>query len=97
MTGRALLDLNLPAFQDELFSLDAGEYRQIARTLRKLRAMTWNEIYRDHGLKWEAVKSMPGKYTLRLSRQSRAVARRDGDYLRFQAIHTDHDAAYGRK
>lgn len=97
MNGRVLLDLNLPALQDDLFELEANEYRQVAKTLKKLRAMTWDEVYRDHGLKWEAVKNSAGTYTLRLSRSSRALATRDGDVMRFIAIRSDHDSAYGKK
>lgn len=91
------LDLNYPAFQDELFKLDAGEFRMLARTFRKLRQMTWSDVVRDHGLKWEAIKGSEGKYSLRLSIQCRAIVRREGDFMRFQAIHIDHDATYGRK
>lgn len=97
MSGRVLLDLNLPALQDDLFNLDPNEYRQVAKTLRKIRTMTWDEVYRDPGLKWEAVKGHPGVYSLRLSRGSRALAGRDRDAMRFIAIHSDHDAAYGKK
>ena len=59
--------------------------------------MTWDEVYRDHGLKWEGVKGATGLYSLRLSRSSRALATRDGNFLRFLAIRSDHDSAYGRK
>ena len=94
---QVLLDLNYPAFQDELFKLDAGEFRLLAKTFRKLRQMTWADVYADHGLKWEAIKGSAGKYSLRLSLQCRAIVRRDGDFMRFQAIHIDHAAAYGKK
>ena len=96
-TGQVLLDLNYPAFQDELFKLDAGEFRLLAKTFRKLRQMTWAGVYSGHGLKWEAITGSAGKYSLRLSLQCRAIVRRDGDFMRFQAIHIDHDAAYGKK
>ena len=29
MSGRILIDLNLPALQDDLFNLEASEYRQV--------------------------------------------------------------------
>ena len=96
-TGQVQIDLNYPAFQDELFKLDAGEFRLLAKTFRKLRQMTWAEVFGDHGLKWEAIKGSAGKFSLRLSLQCRAIVRRDGDFMRFQAIHIDHDAAYGKK
>ena len=97
MSDRVLIDLNLPALQDDLFNLDANEYRRVAKTLKKIRGMGWEEIYRDHGLKWEAVKASPGTYTLRLSQGSRALVARDGDWMRFLAIRPDHDSAYGKK
>jgi hypothetical protein len=37
-----------------------------------MRAMTWDEVYRDHGLNREAVKSSAGMFTFRHSRGSRA-------------------------
>lgn len=48
---KVLLDLNYPAFQAELFELDASEQKKVVKTLKKLRAMTWNDVFRDHGLK----------------------------------------------
>jgi hypothetical protein len=96
MTGRVLLDLNFPAFQDDLLALQVQEVRLVFKTLRKLRGLDWAAVYRDPGLKWEQIKGAPGKFTLRLSRGSRAVVQREGDYLRFIALHTDHDQAYGK-
>lgn len=96
MASLLRLDLNYPPFQRELFELEAGEYRAVARNLRKLSSMTWNDVYADHGLKWEAVRSMPGRFTIRLSQKFRAVVARDGDFIRFMALHPDHDGAYKR-
>jgi hypothetical protein len=97
MTAKVLLDLNLPAFQDDLLALEPNEVRLVLKTLRKLRTLDWAAVYRDPGLKGEQIKGAPGKFTLRLSRSSRAVALRGGDYLRFIAVHTEHDGAYGKK
>ena len=96
MASLLRLDLNYPPFQRELFELEAGEYRAVARNLRKLSSMTWNDVYADHGLKWEAVRSMPGRFTIRLSQKFRAVVAREGDFIRFMALHADHDGAYRR-
>jgi len=35
-------------------------------------------------------------YSLRLSQKVRAIAYRDGDFLRLISLHPDHDSAYGR-
>ena len=96
MSSLLRLDLNYPPFQRELFELEAGEFRAIARNLRKLSSMSWNDVYADHGLKWEAVRSMPGCFTIRLSQKFRAVVAREGDFIRFMALHPDHDGAYRR-
>lgn len=93
---KILLDLNYPAFQDELFDLDIPEIKKIIKTFKKLRLLTWNELFRDRGLKWEELKSVPGKYTLRLSQSYRAVVIREKNWLRFQTLHKDHDSAYGK-
>jgi len=95
--ARVLLDLNYPAFQSELFDLDAPELKKVFKTFRKLRAMTWNEVFGDHGLKWEELRSVAGRYTIRLSQAYRAVVVREGSWLRFQTLHPDHDGAYGKK
>ena len=100
MTGnedKVLLDLNYPAFQSELFELNASELKKIIKTLKKLRVMTWNDVFRDHGLRWEEPRSTPGKYVVRLSQSYRAVVVRDGCWIRFQTLHQDHDRAYGKK
>ena len=98
MSGtKILLDLNFPAFEDDLIGLDANELRPVLKTLRKIKTLDWETVYRDHGIKWEQVKDAPGKFTIRISGRSRAVVRREGNYMRFVAIHTEHDAAYGKK
>jgi hypothetical protein len=97
MSAKVLLDLNLPAFQDDLLGLDGNEVRLVLKTPRKLRGLEWDTVYRDGGLKWEQIKGAPGKFTIRLSRSCRAVVQRQGDYLRFIALHADHDKAYGKK
>jgi hypothetical protein len=64
--------------------------------------LTWNQLYRDHGLKWEKITSIkPPKgidvvYSLRITKSLRATAHRDGDFLRFLTIAPDHDATYGK-
>jgi hypothetical protein len=97
LTTRILLDLNLPAFQDDLLALETTQLRLVLKTLRKLRALDWATVYRDPGLKWEQVKGAPGRFTIRLSRSSRALVAREGDFMRFIALHTEHDGAYGKK
>ena len=98
-SGSVRLDLNSPEFQNALFSLGKMEQRQVLTTLRKLAAMTWLEVYRDPGLRWEAILSRAGPhggrlYSLRISEGFRAVAFRDGDWLRLLTLHPDHDSAY---
>ena len=97
MTGGVRLDLNFPDFQAQLFSLDADELRQTVKTLRKISGLGWQQVYTDHGLKWEELKSMKGRFTTRVTRRCRAVVSREGEFMRFFALHFDHDSAYGRK
>ena len=72
-------------------------------TLKKLSQMTWAQVYRDQGLKWEKIGGMVppagigAVYTLRLTQSRRATAFRDGDFMRFLSIPPDHDATYGKK
>jgi hypothetical protein len=92
-----LLDINYPAFQSQFFALDATEIRKVLKTFQKISLLTWSDVFKDHGLKWEAIKSVQGKYTIRLSQSYRAVVIRQGNYMRFQSLHLDHDGAYGKK
>lgn len=98
-----LLDLNNPVFQENWFELDKGERERVTNTLKKLRQLTWDQVYRDTGLKWEKVASIdPPKgidaiYTLRITQSRRATAYRDGNFMRLLTIAPDHDAAYGKK
>lgn len=65
--------------------------------------MTWAQLYRDNGLKWEKFVSVkpPGgidvTYSLRITQSRRCTAFREGNYLRFLTIAPDHDSTYGRK
>jgi len=93
------LDLNSPVFQRQLFHLEKQKQRAVLSSLRKLSEMTWDEVYADPGLRWEAIISRIGPdggrlYTLRLGRGFRAVAFRDGDWLRLLTLHPAHDSAY---
>ena len=93
------LDLNNPVFQRQLFKLSKSEQRNILNTLRKLANMTWQQVYIDHGLKWEAILSKKGPggkklYSFRIGSGFRVVAYRDGLWLRILSLHPDHDFAY---
>jgi hypothetical protein len=94
-----LLDLNNPAFQESWFALEREEALAVLATLRRIQKMEWQQLYRDRGLRWEAILSRPGPggariYSLRVTRKVRAVAYREGDFLRLLSIHADHDSAY---
>jgi hypothetical protein len=100
---RVQLDLNNEVFQENWLALDKAESSRVINTLRKLRQLTWDQLYRDQGLKWEKVVSVrppqgiDAIYTLRITQSRRATACRDGNLLRLLSIAPDHDAAYGKK
>lgn len=97
------LDLNNPVFQENLLSLQKPERHTALDTLNKLRRMTWNQVYRDSGLKWEKIVSVKPPagagaiYSLRITQARRATAFRDGGFIRLLTIAPDHDSAYGKK
>lgn len=96
---RILLDLNNPEFQANLFDLPKPEAWAVLKTLRLLKAMGWAQLQRSQGLRWELIQSRVGPdgqrlYSLRISRGCRAVAWRDGHWLRMLSLHPDHDSAY---
>jgi hypothetical protein len=99
MIARVLLDLNNPVFQQEWLALEREEAISVLATLRKIRLLDWEQLYRDKGLHWEAISSRSGPagkriYSLRITRSMRAVAYREGDFLRLLSLHADHDSAY---
>jgi hypothetical protein len=88
-------DLNQARFQEGLLALEKAELVAFFKTLRKLKQLSWQDLYTDHGLKWEAIKSTGETvYTLRVTQKCRATVKRDGDVLRFISLHPDHDSAY---
>lgn len=97
------LDLNNPVFQDNLLNLQKTDRHAALDTLKKIRQLTWAQLYRDSGLKWEKIASVappPGVdavYSLRITQARRCTAYREGDFMRFLTIARDHDATYGRK
>ncbi|MCP9859168.1 MULTISPECIES: hypothetical protein [unclassified Cyanobium] len=96
------LDLNNPVFQEQLLSLQKNERHAALDTLNKIRKLTWNQLYRDQGIKWEKITSIKlpagidSVYSLRISQSRRATAHRDGDFIRLLTIAPDHDATYGK-
>ena len=100
---RLRLDLNNPVFQEHLLTLQKPERHAALDTFSKLRQMTWNQVYRDNGLKWEkliSVKPPAGinvVYSLRITQARRATAYPDGEFIRFLTIAPDHDSTYGTK
>ncbi len=99
--SRVRLDLNSPEFQDVLFRLESAELKQVVGSLRRLRQLDWDALYRHSGFRWEAIEHVKAPnsakvYSLRLSQKVRAIAYRDGDFLRVISLHPDHDSAYER-
>lgn len=102
--GKAVkLDLNNPEFQRNLLDLDKAERSRVLDTLKKLLKLSWEQVYRDPGLKWEKITSVrppPGieaLYSLRITQSRRATAIRQGEFMRFLTVQPDHDATYGKK
>jgi hypothetical protein len=98
-SSRVRLDLNSPEFQDVFFRLELGELKQVVASLARLRELDWNNLYRHSGFRWEAIEHLKAPngakvYSLRLSQKIRAIAYRDGVFLRLISLHVDHDSAY---
>ena len=99
--SRLRLDFNSSEFQDAFFRLEAVESKQVIASLRRIRELDWPAPYRHTGLRWEAIAHLEAPngarvYSLRLSQKARAIAYRDGDFLRLISLHPDHDSAYDR-
>jgi hypothetical protein len=102
-TALVRLDLNNPVFQSNLLTLQKPERHAALDTLNKIRQLTWDQVYRDNGLKWEKISSVAPPagvdaiYSLRITQARRATAFRDGEFMRFLTVAPDHDSTYGRK
>ena len=103
MDALVRLDLNNPVFQENLLTLQKPERHAALDALNKLRQMTWSQVYRDNGLKWEKIISVKPPsgidaiYSLRITQACRATAYRDGEFIRLLTIASDHDNTYGKK
>ena len=97
--ARVRLDLNHDEFLNDWFALEREDQLALFGTFRKIRQMDWEDLYRDKGIRWEAVQTRQGPtgqrvYSLRITRRVRAIAYREGNLLCFLAIHPDHYSAY---
>ena len=101
--ARVILDLNNPTFQENLFSLQKAERHVALDTLSKIRQLSWQQVYRDKGLRWEKIFSVRAPmgidaiYSLRITQSRRATAYRDGQHMRMLTVAKDHDSTYGKK
>ena len=102
-TALVRLDLNNPVFQSNLLTLQKPQRHAALDTLNKIRQLTWDQVYRDNGLKWEKISSVAPPagvdaiYSLRITQTRRATAYWDGEFMRFLTVASDHDSTYGRK
>lgn len=100
---KVLLDLNCPEFQDSFFILEKAERHAVVETFKKIRQLTWDQVCRDKGLRWEKITSVRPPagidvvYSLRISQSRRATAIRVGNYMQLTCIAPDHDSTYGKK
>lgn len=99
--NKILLDMNDKDFQDNLFKLEKIEQRALFNSLKKIRQLYWEELYKDKGLRWELIASKCTKnekiYSFRFSNKYRATGYREGDWLILLELYTDHDSTYYNK
>ena len=97
------LDLNSPVFQSAWDNLELVAQEKVFATFEKITQLTWNQVYRDKGLRWEKIHSIPtpkgieALYSFRISNSMRGIGFREDHYLRVLLIQPDHDATYGKK
>ena len=101
-SNRVRLDLNSPEFLDVFLRLETAELKQVVTSLDRLRSLEWSALYRHTGFQWEAIGHLAAPngakvYSLRLSQKVRALAYREGSFLRFLSLHPDHDSAYRQR
>lgn len=52
------IDLNSPSFQSTWNDLEQIEQEKAIATFEKLTQLTWNQVYKDKGLRWEKIHSI---------------------------------------
>ena len=97
--SRVRLDLNSPEFQEVFFQLESAQLKQVVASLRRLSGLDWATLFHHAGFRWEAIEHLRAPnggtvYSLRLSQRIRALAYREGEFLRFLSLHPEHDSAY---
>ncbi len=96
------IDLNSPSFQSTWNNLEQIEQEKAIATFEKLTQLTWNQVYKDKGLRWEKIHSIQAPqgidalYSFRVSKSIRGIGFRQDHFLRVLLIEPDHDAAYGK-
>jgi hypothetical protein len=101
-TTRTIPDAGLWLHQPEAanrLALQKNEAWVALKTLRLLQTMDWQQLVLSKGPRRELIQSSQSPqgqrlFSLRVSRSCRAVAWRDGDWLRLLSLHPDHDSAY---
>ena len=97
------LDLNSPIFQSAWEELELTEQEKAFATFEKITQLTWNQVYRDKGLRWEKIHSIPvpkgidALYSFRVSKSIRWIGFKEDHFLRVLLIKPDHDATYRKK
>ena len=96
------VDLSAPDLRESLKALEKLDRVNFESLVRKVQTLTWAQVYRNPGIKWEAVKQpltafpdgVDRMYSARFSRSRRVLAYRRDEYMIFLLIRKDHDATY---
>lgn len=79
--------------------MEKEERYAVLQTCVKIAGLSWDELYRDRGLRREMIQSRRSTggsrfYSIRITPKLRAVVQRRGEFLEFLTLHADHDSAY---
>ena len=96
---RIRLDLNNEVFQRQWFDLEKPHRISLLEALAKLASLSWDDLYKSKGFRWELIQSRRGPdwarlHSLRITKGFRAVTLREGEFLVMLTLHPDHDSAY---
>jgi len=97
------INLSSPEIASQISFLSKENLVAFQKALKKILKMSWNQIYKDNGLRLEEISSASDIYlnkkkfrpcSIRITKKFRAIVCRSKNVMIFISLHPNHDSAY---